>query len=30
MRRERVTIVVVLPAAIGAAFFIVPLIGLIV
>ena len=30
MRRERVPIVVVVPAAIGAAFFIVPLIGLIV
>jgi molybdate transport system permease protein len=30
MRRERVPIVVVVPAAIGAAFFIVPLVGLIV
>ncbi len=28
MRRERVPIVVVVPAAIGAAFFIVPLVGL--
>ena len=30
MKRERVPIVIVLPAAIGAAFFIVPLVGLIV
>lgn len=30
MRRERVPIVIVVPAAIGAAFFIVPLVGLIV